>query len=116
MESLKMPKPKSRKMTKTNIAPLPGAPDVVWSYTDETPSSSQKAHRTHSDLPWFRTQEGISHKKPTSNMSELIDEDIVDRCTRAPTAVQESSRPLDLANLGLVYSNSSEVKEIARWI
>jgi hypothetical protein len=49
-------------------------------------------------------------------MSELIDEDIVGGCTRASVAVQESSWPPDLANLGLVYSNSSEVKEISRWI
>jgi hypothetical protein len=37
-------------------------------------------------------------------------------CTRSPVAAEVSSRPSDLANLGLVYSNSSEVKEIARSI
>jgi hypothetical protein len=49
-------------------------------------------------------------------MCELIDEDVVGGCTREPVAVPKSSRPPDLANLGLVYSNSSEAKEIARWI
>jgi hypothetical protein len=44
-------------------------------------------------------------------MSELIDEDVVGGCTRAPVAVQESSQPPDLANLGLVYSYSSTVDD-----
>jgi hypothetical protein len=41
-------------------------------------------------------------------MSELIEEDVVDGCTRAPVAIPES--------LSLVHSISSEAKEIARWI
>jgi hypothetical protein len=49
-------------------------------------------------------------------MSELIGEDVIGGCTKASVAAEVSSRPLDLANLGLVYSNSSKVKEIARWI
>jgi hypothetical protein len=49
-------------------------------------------------------------------MFELIDEDVIGGCTRSPVATEMSSRPPELANLGLVYSNSSEVKEIARWI
>jgi hypothetical protein len=49
-------------------------------------------------------------------MSELIEEDVVGGCKRAPVAMPESYRPPDLANLSLVYSISSEVKEIARWI
>jgi hypothetical protein len=50
------------------------------------------------------------------SMSELIDEDAIGGCTRASVAVPEISRPPDLANIGIVYSNSSEAKEIARWI
>jgi hypothetical protein len=34
MESSKMSRLKSRKMRKTNIVPLPGAPDVVGASTD----------------------------------------------------------------------------------
>jgi hypothetical protein len=49
-------------------------------------------------------------------MSELIEEDVVSGCTRALMAVLESYRPPNLSNLRLVYSISSEVKEIARWI
>jgi hypothetical protein len=49
-------------------------------------------------------------------MSELIEEDVIGGCTRASVAVPESSRPPDMANLSLVYSDSSEVKKIARWI
>jgi hypothetical protein len=49
-------------------------------------------------------------------MSELIEEDVVGGCTRVPIAMPESYRPPNLDNLSLVYSISSEVKEIARWI
>jgi hypothetical protein len=35
---------------------------LLASGADQMPSSPQKAHRTHSDLPWFRPQEGISRK------------------------------------------------------
>jgi hypothetical protein len=49
-------------------------------------------------------------------MCELIDKDVVGGYTKSSVAAEMSSRPPDLANLGLVYSNSSEVKEIARWI
>jgi hypothetical protein len=48
-------------------------------------------------------------------MSKLIEEDVIGGCTRAPVAVSESSQPPNLANLSLVYSNSSKAKEIARW-
>jgi hypothetical protein len=46
-------------------------------------------------------------------MSELVEEDVVDGCTRVPVVVPGGIRPLDLANLRPVYSISSEVKEIA---
>jgi hypothetical protein len=49
-------------------------------------------------------------------MSELIEEDVVGRCTRVSAVVLGSIRPPDLANLRLVYSISFEGKEIARWI
>jgi hypothetical protein len=49
-------------------------------------------------------------------MSELIEEDIVGGCTRAPMVVLGGVQPTDFASLHLVYSISSEVKEIARWI
>jgi hypothetical protein len=49
-------------------------------------------------------------------MSELIEEDIIGGCTRAPMAVLGCVQPMDFASLHLVYSISSEVKEIARWI
>jgi hypothetical protein len=49
-------------------------------------------------------------------MSELIEEDVVGRCTRAPVSALGGVQPPDLAILCLVYSISSEVKEIARWI
>jgi hypothetical protein len=49
-------------------------------------------------------------------MSELIEEDVVSGCTRALVAALGGIQPPDLANLHLVYSVSSEVKEIARWI
>jgi hypothetical protein len=49
-------------------------------------------------------------------MFELIEEDVINGCTRAPVAIPESSRPPNLAILSLVYSISSEAKEIARWI
>jgi hypothetical protein len=49
-------------------------------------------------------------------MSELIEEDVIGGCIRASVAAQKSIRPPDLANLSLVYSISSEVKEVARWI
>jgi hypothetical protein len=47
-------------------------------------------------------------------MSELIEKDVVGGCTRASVVELGSIRPPDLANLCLVYSISSEVKEIAR--
>jgi hypothetical protein len=49
-------------------------------------------------------------------MSEFIDEDVFGGCTKSPVTTEMSSRPRDLANLGLVYSKSSEVNEMARWI
>jgi hypothetical protein len=49
-------------------------------------------------------------------MSELIEEDVIGGCTRASVAVRESYRQPDLANLSLVYSISTEVKEMARWV
>jgi hypothetical protein len=49
-------------------------------------------------------------------MFELIEEDVIGGCTRVPVVVPGGIRPPNLANLRPVYSISSEVKEIARWI
>jgi hypothetical protein len=49
-------------------------------------------------------------------MSELIEGDVIGGCTRVPVVVLGGIRPPDLANLRLVYSISSKVKRIARWI
>jgi hypothetical protein len=49
-------------------------------------------------------------------MSELIEEDVIGECTRAPKVMPEGMQPPYLAILCLIYSISPEVKEIARQI
>jgi hypothetical protein len=49
-------------------------------------------------------------------MSELIEEDVIGGCTRAPEVMPEGIQPLYLAILCLIYSISPEMKEIARQI
>jgi hypothetical protein len=47
-------------------------------------------------------------------MSELTEEDVIGGCIRAPVVGAESYRSPNLAILSLVYSNSSEAKDITR--
>jgi hypothetical protein len=100
-----------RTRTPGDLLPL----GCLASGADETPSHHRK-HTKHTVIYPGSGRERGSRVNPTSNMSELIDEDVVSGCTKASVAAEVSSRPSELANLGLVYSNSSEVKEIARWI
>jgi hypothetical protein len=51
-----------------------------------------------------------------SSMFQLIEEDVIGECTRAPEVMPEGIQPPDLAILCLIYSISPEVKEIARQI
>jgi hypothetical protein len=49
-------------------------------------------------------------------MSELVEEDVDDECTRAPMDVTGGIYPPDLAIVCLIYSISLEAKEITRQI